>query len=87
MKVIKRDGRKQDFDKNKIKVSIMRASDDAKVPFNTSDIENITDSVVKVIGERVEIKVMEIHEITLKTLKDFGFNKTAELFDKVSDLT
>lgn len=64
----------------------MRASDDAKVPFNTSDIENITDSVVKVIGERVEIKVVEIHEITLKTLKDFGFNKTAELFDKVSDL-
>ncbi|GAA0178639.1 hypothetical protein SH2C18_16550 [Clostridium sediminicola] len=87
MKVIKRDGRMQDFDKNKIKVSIMRASDDAKEPFNTSDIENVTGSVTKALGDRVEIKVIEIHEIILKTLKDFGFNKTAELFDKVSNLT
>ena len=51
MKVTKRDGRIQDFDKNKIKVSIMRASDDAKVPLNTSDIENITDSILKEMPE------------------------------------
>lgn len=87
MVVTKRDGKKQEFDENKIKISIMRASDDAKEPFNTSDIENVAESIVKAIGHREEILVLEIHEIVLKVLLEYGFNKTAKWFDKVSNLT
>ncbi|SHH64471.1 ATP cone domain-containing protein [Clostridium grantii] len=87
MKVTKRDGRIQDFDKNKIKVSIMRASDDAKIPLNTSDIENITDSILKEMPEKDVVEVIEIHKVAIKVLKDFGFNKIALLFDEASSLT
>lgn len=87
MIVTKRDGRKQEFDENKIKISIMRASDDSKEPFNTSDIENVTESIVKAIGDRKEMLVLEIHETVLKVLLEYGFSKTAKVFDKVSSLT
>jgi transcriptional regulator NrdR family protein len=86
MRVRKRDGRIQDFDKNKIKVSIMRASDDAGVPLNTADIENISDSILKEMGQKDLVDVREIHKVAIKVLKDFGFEKAAILFNQASSL-
>lgn len=82
MKVIKRDGRIQDFNKNKIRSAITGASDEAKEFFNVADIKNVTVCILKAIGERETIKSSEILEITVRVLKEFGFNNTAKLFEE-----
>ncbi|WP_461207702.1 ATP cone domain-containing protein [Clostridium sp. DL1XJH146] len=87
MKVIKRDGRIEEFNSSKINTSIMRASDDAKEPFNSADIEVVSENVIKALGEKDEVAVYEIHMTILSQLKKCGFSKTAESFDKASTLT
>lgn len=82
MKIIKRDGRIQDFNKNKIMLAISRASDDAKEYFNLADIKNVTVCILKAIGDIEIIKSSEIREITVRVLKEFGFKKTAKLFEE-----
>lgn len=82
LKVIKRDGRIQDFNKNKIKLAIGKASDEAKEYFNAADIKNVTGCILKAIGDIEIIKSSEIHEITVRILKEFGFKKTAKLFEE-----
>lgn len=62
-------------------LAIMRASDDAKEPFNTSDIKNVTTSILKAIGDRGTITNSEIREITLRVLREFGFEKAADFFE------
>ncbi|GAA0181373.1 hypothetical protein SH2C18_39150 [Clostridium sediminicola] len=82
MKVIKRNGSIQNFNKNKIKSAIRGASDDSKECFNVSDIKNITVCILKAIGDKEIIKSSEIGEIIVRVLKDFGFKKTAKLFEE-----
>ncbi|MCY6353640.1 ATP cone domain-containing protein [Clostridium sp. ZS2-4] len=86
MKVIKRNGRLQEFDVNKIKVSIMRASDDLKQPLNSSDIDNITQSIQGTIKTYNEdsVKAQEIHRIVVEELRKYGFQHIAEAYDEGS---
>lgn len=86
MKVIKRNGRLQEFDANKIKVSIMRTSDDLKQPLNSSDIDNITQSIEGIIRtyNQDSIKAQDIHRIVVEELRKYGFHRIAEAYDEGS---
>lgn len=86
MKVIKRNGRLQKFDINKIKVSIMRTSDDLKEPLNSADIDNITRSIEDTIKtyNQDSIKAQEVHRIVVEELRKCGFNHVAEAYDEGS---
>lgn len=82
MKVIKRDGKLQNFDLGKIKTSITRASDDAKEPFNVSDIENIAKEIkeeVKALQKDI-VSSEAIQSLVLSALEKAGFNLVAKYY-------
>ena len=83
MKVIKRDGRLQTFDLNKIKTSISRASDDADQPFNESDIDNIAKGIEEgIVGLQVDtIDAETIHSLVLSELEKTGFNVVSKYYN------
>lgn len=83
MKVIKRDGRLQTFDLNKIKTSISRASDDAEQPFNESDIDNIAKGIEEGIeGLKVDtIDADTIQSLVLSELEKTGFNVVSKYYN------
>ncbi|MGH4050960.1 MAG: ATP cone domain-containing protein [Clostridium sp.] len=83
MKVLKRDGRVQDFDLSKIKTSIYRASDDADQPLNESDIDNIAEDVeisIKAL-QKDTISFDVIHELVLAKLEKSGFNTLSKYYN------
>lgn len=86
MKVIKRNGRLQEFDINKIKISIMRTSDDLKEPLNSSDIDNVTQSIEDIIKtyNQDSIKAQDIHRIVVEELRKYEFSHIAEAYDEGS---
>lgn len=79
MKVIKRDGRLEDFALTKIKTSIERASDDAQQPFNVSDISNLA------MGIEAGIKKLQKDTITSDIIQNFVLSELVkEGFEIVS---
>ena len=83
MKVIKRDGRLQDFDLNKIKTSISRASDDADQPFNISDIDNLAKGIEVAIEklQKNTVGVEIIQNLVLMELENAGFNVVSKYYN------
>ena len=83
MKVIKRDGRLQDFDLDKIKISISGASDDAEQPFNESDIDNLVKGIEEGIQnlQKDTIDVDNIQNLVLNELEKLGFNVVAKYYN------
>ncbi len=84
MKVIKQDGRIQDFDISKIKTSIYRASDDANEPLNTSDIENLARSVEKEIDDlqKDSIHSYLIQSLVLSEIEKLGFHFVGKYYNQ-----
>ncbi|MGH4138206.1 ATP cone domain-containing protein [Clostridium sp.] len=84
MKVIKRDGKLQDFDLNKIKTSIYRASDDASEPLNESDIENLAKSIERSLQnyQKGSIHSDIIQIFVLRELKKEGFTGVATYYSQ-----
>ena len=82
MKVIKQDGRLQNFDLSKIKTSIDRASDDASQPLNESDIENLAKSIEKGLKnyQKDPIHSDIIQKFVLLELEKQGFTLVAEYY-------
>jgi len=82
MKVIKRDGRLQEFDLDKIIRSIGAASDDAGKPLNTSDLHNIARDIEKSIKKlgKEQISFDEIRTIVIDTLEKNGFKDVAKAY-------
>jgi len=83
MKVVKRDGRLQKFDLNKIKTSIYRASDDANQPLNTSDIDNIAKDIEITIKnlQKDNVRFDIIQEIVISQLEKSGFNTLSKYYN------
>jgi transcriptional repressor NrdR len=84
MKVVKRDGRIQDFDLDKIIVSIERASDDIGEPMNESDANCAAQSIEKNIKAQGKeaITFQEIRNIVTSELKKLGFSDIAAAYEK-----
>ena len=84
MKVIKRDGRLQEFDLSKIKTSIDRASYDAEEPLNESDIENLARSIERGLKnyQKGSIHSDIIQNFVLRELENQGFKIVAEYYNQ-----
>ncbi|MBU3142398.1 ATP cone domain-containing protein [Clostridium sp. CF012] len=82
MKVIKRDGRLQEFDLSKIKTSIDRASDDARQPLNESDLENLARNIQKDLKnyQKESIHSDIIQKFVLLELEKQGFKVVSEYY-------
>lgn len=83
MKVIKKDGRTQKFDLDKIKTSIYRASDDAEQPLNESDIDNIAGDIETNIKDlkKEAVNSYVIQELVVDQLEKSGFNVLAKYYN------
>jgi transcriptional regulator NrdR family protein len=84
MKVIKQDGKLQNFDLSKIKTSISRASDDAGQPLNESDIENLARGVEKALKnyEKDNIHSNIVQNFVLRELEKAGFKIVAQYYSQ-----
>ncbi|MGL4772309.1 MAG: ATP cone domain-containing protein [Clostridium sp.] len=84
MKVIKKDGRLQDFNLSKVKVSLEYASDTAEIEMNESDLkillEDINKSLIRTRGENGNTSSYEIIGAIIKTLKEDRFTAIVTAF-------
>lgn len=80
MKVVKRDGRIQDFDLNKILITLEKVSDEIVQPFTESDINNLSEDIENSIkalsGDAIEVG--KIQDVVVENLEKLGFNKAAK---------
>lgn len=79
MMVIKKDGRREEFNINKIKVSIENASEGFRGELNSSDLEIISKDIEKSISQ-LENKNTSSYEIigaTISILNKNGFRNVA----------
>jgi len=83
MKVIKKDGRIQEFDIEKIKLSLERVSDEVNEPFTKSDINNLARAIQETIltMNKEYIGSSEIRSIVVEQLKRAGFTHIAQAYD------
>lgn len=80
--VIKKNGQIQKFNLDKVRLSIERASDEAKTPLTASDINYVSKVIVKKL-ESIYLSPLQsntIHKIVVKSLKDTGFKKVADYY-------
>ncbi|MGI6085959.1 MAG: ATP cone domain-containing protein [Acetivibrionales bacterium] len=85
MTVIKKDGRIQDFDVEKMRLSVANASDDAKAPMSSSDLDLVIKDVMASI-ELVEISqhldTAMLQKFIIDSLIKFGFSKVAKHYSE-----
>ena len=89
MKVIKRDGRKVDYDKSKIYNAILKAKQETEENINIIRLENIVNTVDFVIKDRCQkeekdyIDIEDIQDIVEDTLMlSYNENQTAKRYIK-----
>ena len=84
MKVIKRDGRLQELDLEKIKISILSATNESKELLNESDVkilvEDINSKIKEVRKEGEDTSSYEISGIVIAILKRDGFSDIREKY-------
>ena len=85
MQVIKKDGRLQELDANKIKISILNATSGTKALLNESDIKIIVKDIIKIIedlrSEYGNTSSYEIVGVVVEVLKRDGFDYTKSIID------
>ncbi|MFU0801169.1 MAG: ATP cone domain-containing protein [Xylanivirga thermophila] len=83
MKVIKRDGRTQDFEIDKIKLTLERVSDEINMPFTHGDVERVAHAIERSINNigTDTITSSKIHEIVIGELNTLGFIEIAKAYD------
>ena len=84
MKVIKRDGRLQELDLEKIKISILSATNESKELLNESDVkilvEDINSKIKEVRKEGEDTSSYEISGIAISILKRDWFSDIVEKY-------
>ena len=84
MKIIKKDGRLEEFNIGKIKTSIENAGRDSETILNESDIKILLEDIEKVLNiikvNRDTTSSYEVIGIILDTLRKDGFNNIAKSY-------
>ena len=82
MRIIKKNGRVEEFDISKIKYSVLNASNEIKQPLTDSDIKIIEREVIKILKilNREETSSYEVFSIVLNILKELGFNDVGKAY-------
>lgn len=88
LKVLKRDGRLEIFDRIKLERGLMRACE--KRPVTTDQIHDLLDQIIKGFGDRAEITVDEIGETVLKQLHlidEVAYIRFASVYRRFGDVS
>jgi transcriptional regulator NrdR family protein len=86
MKVLKRSGNLEDFNIEKVKISVGRVSDELSEPLTDSDLNFIAAQVEKGIFEKHQSQVSyrDVHFLVVDILNLVGFSKIAAQYDQSS---
>jgi transcriptional regulator NrdR family protein len=86
MKVLKRSGNLEDFNIEKVKISVGRVSDEMEEPLTDSDLNFIAAQVEKGIFEKHQgqVSYRDVHFLVVDVLKLVGFPKIAAQYDRSS---
>lgn len=84
MKVKKRNGSLQDFNINKVRLTLGRVSDELDKPFTGADLRLLTEAIEEsIIGLGKEIvESRDIYRIVVEKLKGFGFDEIAKAYSE-----
>jgi len=87
--VIKKDGRREPFDRNKLKTGIMKACEKRPISYDT--INRIVEEIEKKLmnSEKIEITSKEIGELVMKKLKALdkvAYIRFASVYREFSDV-
>lgn len=87
--IIKRDGRREDFDRNKIRIGIMKACE--KRPISQEKIEKVVDEIENELRnmDSTEIKSKTIGDMVserLKSLDEVAYIRFASVYKKFKDI-
>ena len=84
LKVVKKDGRIEDFISEKIKVSISNCADDVKLHFNQKELDiiakEVEDIIIKIRGKDGQTSAYEIRAVVTRVLRNMGYSKVAICF-------
>lgn len=85
MTVMKKDGRIQDFDIEKLRLSVANASDEAKAPMSSSDINLVIKDVmesIEAIEAQHHLNTAMLRKFIIDSLKKFGFTLVAKHYSE-----
>jgi transcriptional repressor NrdR len=85
MTVIKKDGRIQKFDAEKMRLSIENASDDAKAPMSSSDLDLVIKDVmasIELVETKQGLNTAMLRKFIIDSLIKFGFSKVAKHYSE-----
>lgn len=84
MKIIKKNGRIEEFEVNKIKSTVSKASDDARQPLTQGDLTSLCRSIESKLKSmnRDLTSSYEVFGLIIIILKQEGFNKIADGYCK-----
>ncbi|MGG7164721.1 ATP cone domain-containing protein [Clostridium ihumii] len=85
MKLIKKDGRLEEFNEDKIKISIENASDDSEGMLTESDVDIIINDVMSILNNLRHDDVTSSYEVkgvVISVLSKDRFKKIAEEYAK-----
>ncbi|KAF5061234.1 ATP cone domain protein [anaerobic digester metagenome] len=84
--VIKKKGNRQPFIPEKIKTSIMNASEDTGLKLNHKEAELMSQDVERTLierhGENGVTSALEIRDLVREVIKNFGYPQVLEAFDQ-----
>lgn len=84
LRIIKKDGRKVEFEREKIKVSIANTANDINFILNHKDIEliakEIEEKIIKARGKDGLTSSLEVVALIIDTLHRMGFIKLADAY-------
>ena len=88
--VVKKDGRRQPFDRNKLMAGILKACE--KRPVSVSKIENLLDNIERYLQRKhgKEVKSSQIGEMVMKKLHDIdqvAYVRFASVYREFEDIT
>lgn len=79
--VIKRDGKKENFDSKKIVIAILKASNDINYDLSDSDIGKVLNNFYEKIRGYSEIEIEKLQDFIETSLYKSGFRKVKDSYD------
>lgn len=71
--VIKRNGQRQPFDENKIRISLEATSDEINQPMSSGEISNVVKEVIEIFKGKSEITARQIYLVIAGILYADGY--------------
>ena len=84
LKVIKKDGRIEEFISEKIKTSISNCGNDVNLHLNQKELDliakEVEDIIIKIRGNDSKTSTYEIRGVVTRVFRDMGYSKVSNCF-------